>query len=320
MRSRVLVHGIDPAAPAEAAREAVASALSALPPARSLLVGVVAWGDGPGLEPARWTLQGVRAAARDAKLVAGYHDLGPHHASVTGRWLRAHPDAIDGDAPRPITLEVAGARRPRRIPRGWIGRHLCLVVPCVHQRHERFGRSKCWVGPMACALQALAQATGVPGDDEPTDVGARVAAQVFASTTVVIDASWWAPMRASQAAAPHLVALDRCLVLGTTAPAELWTQDGATVIDTWLAARMGVAGPPPRNMAVPQWVGPAAADAWPRPPAAARRNRGLAGQAIDALWRVGDLGRAKASAATRRLPPAVPGALARHWHPGTGTP
>jgi hypothetical protein len=344
MQPRVLVHDVDPIAPSEAARAGASSAFASLPPARTMLVGVVSWGDGPALEPAPWTLDGVLSAAKDVGLQLVFESLGPHEPTLLHRWLRAHASARDEDR-RPATLDIAGARRPRRIPRPWIGRHLCLVVPCVHLGRSRLGRSTTWAGPLTSAFETLALATrGVGGprasggprreDGMRSLVGMHVAAQIFASTTIILDASWWAPLvvqtksgASSIPAASHLVALDRCLVMGTTRPQERWSDRGPQVVDTWLGVRMGVGSGSMRLPGdVPQWAGPAASKRWPVPAAAGPRVgdglgfgvasagsalvTAMADKALQALWRVSDQRRPRPAA----LPPAVPGPLARHWH------
>jgi hypothetical protein len=325
-------------APREAARAAAASAFASLAPARAVLVGLVTWGDGPGLEPAPWTLDGVLAAATDVGVDVAFEPLGPHEAAATHRWLRAHARSRVEDR-RAVTLEIPGARRTRRIPRPWIGRHLCLVTPCVHLGRPRLGRSASWVGPLAAAFEILASVTGAarPSDEQSSELGRRLAAQVFASTTLVLDASWWAPLvadagRPSDPAASHLVALDRLLVMGTSAPAEQWARHGPQLLDAWLTMRLGVSRSPRSTDAhedALRFIGPGAARGWPHPAAAGpeRHRRGTGGRglpslenlanrfsrgALEALWRVSDSTRGRA--APLRLPAAVPGALARHWH------
>jgi hypothetical protein len=334
MQPRVLVHDVDPDAPREATRHALSSAFAQLPPARSVLAAVVGWGDGPGLEPAPWTLDGVLSAGEDADVRVRFESLGPYEPTATHRWLRANAATQDDDR-RPIILDVPGARRPRRVPRAWIGRHLCLVVPCVHVGRRTLGRATSWVGPFGAAFEALALATRgarAPRGESHRDgmlalVGRRVAAQVFASTTILVDASWWAPLHhegnprrgtAIPPATSHLVALERCLVMSTTSPGEHWSGEPLSV-DAWLGARMGMAGGATRHGGeTPRWVGPAAARRWPTQTSGwfedgARPSRvaAVADRALEALWRLGDRGRARGAA---RLPPAVPGPLARHWH------
>ena len=335
MQPQVLVHDVDPAAPREAARTAAASAFASLPPARTILVGLVSWGDGPGLEPAPWTLDGVRAAASDVGANVVFEPLGPFEATALHRWLRAQPEASPSEDRRPITLEIPGARRPRRIPRPWIGRHLCLVTPCVHVGRSRLGRATSWSGPLSAAFETLALATGAPrtADDVTSEIGHRLAAQVFASTTVVLDASWWAPLVGeagkpiTEPAVSHLVALERCLLRATSAPAEQWDEQGPQLLHAWLGAHMGIEKRTRASEGIDdavRFVGPGAQRKWPVPPAvgAERRRRlgvrnllpgnGLADKALDALWRVSDSTRTRSS--VLRLPAAVPGPLARHWH------
>jgi hypothetical protein len=310
----VVVEGIDPSRPNHSAVAAAAGAFGRLSPTRPLLVAVAGWGDAPAVAVTPWVLAGVRRAASDHGLGASAVDLasasmhGSQRRRITAAGLPLEPS--DG---RPVQLEIPGTRRPRRIPRPWIGQHLCLVVPCVHRRGGQPGDAG-WVGPIAAGFAALDHACAPAGMHRDSAVaGARLAAQVFASTTLVVDASWWAPLHASDAGPPFVLGLDRCLVLSSEVPSEAWNLSVLDCFDGWLATRLQIDGASPRADSTMTVRGSAAALAWPRAPRRTEKPRGLAGQAIQALWSA-SRGRPRVAGPERALLPNVPGPLARWWY------
>lgn len=289
-----------------------------------MLVAVVSRGQGPGVDVSPWILGGLHHALDTCGLTGVAVELSPattHRRLGLGRFELEDDSTPEGA----IGLDVPGARRPRRIPSAWFGRHLCVVVPCtfVHERR----RTDRWTGPVATAWSAIDHACGgspgrleaiVPrplhgGVVESTIVGARIAASVFASVTLVVDASWWAPVAADATSPPELLALDRCLCLASPVPDERWAMRTIERADAWIASRLRLedaAGARAHDDV--HVVGSAADRAWPR--ASFGRPLGLAEQAMEALWAIG--GKRASAPAVRRLPPAVPGPLARHWHGG----
>jgi hypothetical protein len=316
------VERLDAGRPSDAAFEAVSPTLQLLSRSRSLLVGAVALGEGPGMDVAPWTLQGVRRAAHQAELRIGFSRFDPpgHRTSVRRRLAMSELEDAD-EGHRCVTLEVRGEGRPRRVPQAWFGRHLCLVVPCVHIQRQRqrqrqrigarsIGSGLHWTGPIDAAFAAIARACSVAGEGTRAELGARIAGIVFTSTTVVIDATWWAPLRNDEDAPPDLLALDRCLATGSLQPTEAWNAALLERFDPWLAGRLRLT--PAAVVLDPELreSGSGAHVPWPRAPAmAARARRGLAGQALQALWKG-----ARPETTQIRLPPAAPGPMARCWH------
>ncbi len=270
------------------------------------MVCVVGWDDAPGLTVAPWVLDGIRQAADRCGLEWSWTHLGP--ADANGPSRRFHPERYRDreEEGRILELELPGARRPRRIPRSWIGRHLCLVVPCLHRR----GPGGELAGPLELALERLGRTCALPGDREPARVGARLAGHAFASTTIVVDASWWAPLQSDADAVPVLLSTERCLSTGVSSPHPRWARDVMLDVDRWLAHKLQLAhGPAPTGL---QMMGDGASEPWPdgAPYVKARRPGGLANQALEALW---SAGRRRAGATRGRLPPSAPGPLGRSW-------
>lgn len=313
----VAVEHIDPQKPAHAASAAVSGTFEQLAPARGMLVGVAGWGDGPAVAVAPWVLEGIRRASTQYGLKTRTIDLGPTEAHAgQRRRITAAGLTLEESEGRPLSLELPGARRPRRIPRPWFGQHLCLVVPCAHVRRTR-GRDESWMGPVAAAFTALDRACRPAGlrMDAPV-TGARLAAQVFASTTVVLDGSWWAPLQADDTSPPTVISLDRCLALSSKSPSEAWNREALAAMDDWLAGLLRITGAAPGRLPSVESRGSAARRPWPRAPKLhAKTGRGLAGQAIEALWSL-QPGRRRSD--RRALPPNVPGPLARSWHDYVG--
>jgi hypothetical protein len=304
---RVNVERIHPETPERAAAAAVSSSFELLAPRRELVVIAVDWGNAPGIAVAPWTLAGVREAARD-------HDLRTRELRIAACGGDAeHVQASDDDGPR-VSVELPGSHRARRVPKAWFGAHLCLAVPCIHVRKRVRGQAHpVWLGPAHQALRALDRACDGPSGRESPNVGARLATAVFASTSIVIDATWWAPMQPDDAAAPSLLALDRCLALAAVSPSSAWRRHVLDALDPWLAANLRL-GPMPAGDGSVRAAGTAASTPWPRAPnKIGAPPRSIATEAVAALW---DAGRRRPRRAVpeRRLGPSVPGDLARLWH------
>lgn len=309
MSVRVDVERIHPGAPERAAAAAVAATFGLLAPRRELLVLGVGWAPAPGVAVAPWTLTGLRMAAREHGLELREARI-PACGAAEPRGLDAAAHALDDG--RRVGVEVPGSHRVRRVPTTWFGAHLCLVVPCVHVRAPG-KRAHEWRGPADQALRALDRACLGPAGRESANVGARLATTVFASTTLVVDASWWAPMQPDDGAAPSLLAVDRCIALGTIAPTPGWRQQVLDALDPWLAGNLRI-GPMQSGHGSVSTAGSAASLPWPRAPGkVGTPPRSLANEAVAALWDAGRR-RTRLVAPDRRLGPAVPGELGRLWH------
>lgn len=312
MSLRAQVETIRADDPSAGVASALDPAFAVLPPARELLVAVVDFGEGPGVSVSPWALAGVVRAARHHGLSATGHDLGPRpvNGGLERRSVAAGLPLREED-PRPIQLEVPGGRRPRRIPHGWFGRHLCLVVPCVHRRIGT-GRGASWIGPVASAWARFDRACSGPEVKDASSIGARLAAQVFASTTVLIDASWWGSMGEDETSPAELLAVQRALCLSTPTPDEGFARRTVEAPDDWLAAKLGVATHRTDTRALQ--VRGSGRDDWPRAPKLGQPGRGpgLAGQAVEALWKRGR--RPRPAPIGRSLTATVPGPLARAWN------
>lgn len=310
MPARLRAHSIAVADPARAAYQVATAALHDAPRGRPLLLVVARWGAHPGLRPSPWVLDGVTSAVKDAGLSAEALHLGEHGVAdpITARLVRAGIRPAE-DGGEPVTVRPPGSRRGPRIPRAWLGRSLCLVLPCVH-RHRSDERGPAWRGPIGTALVELVAGWGGPGTRDPVDRAARCVAEAFAHVSVVLDGSWWAPLSEQDQGAPLLLAPERALGLRLASPITTEHALDARLADTWLGAQLGL---PLRRRPgeAPRVVGPAARVPWPKLPRASGspRSQGLAGQALGALWRHAQTPRSRRAA----LPPAVPGPLARLW-------
>jgi hypothetical protein len=313
----VAVEHIDPRKPIHAATAAVSGTFEQLAPTRGLLLGVAGWGDGPAVAVAPWVLEGIRRAATQHGLTIEAVDLGPTetHGGQRRRLTAAGIPLAHGEG-RPLKLELAGSRRPRRIPKAWFGQHLCLVVPCAHTRKSR-RKDDGWTGPVEAAFAALDRACRPAGQSVDTAAtGARLAAAAFASTTVVLDGTWWAPLSPGDTAPPNVISLDRCFALSSGFPSEAWNRRALSEVDDWLAAQLQLrtGGAGRRHLEV-ESRGSAARAPWPRAPKlGSAPSRGLAGQALEALW----TRRPRQPPGRRALSASVPGPMARFWNDYSG--
>ncbi|MEM7157184.1 MAG: hypothetical protein AAF799_30305 [Myxococcota bacterium] len=310
MSPRLRAHSIAAAEPSLAAQQIATAALGDAPRARPLVLVVASWGAHPGLRPSPWVLDGVMQAIDDGTLnghsfVLG-DDEGPDSLSarLSARGLPPSP-ARGADT---ITLHPAGSRRTLRIPRAWVGANLCLVLPCLH-REQPAKQGPRWRGPVGQALLQLVSEWGAVRARDSIQQAAHCIAELFAHVSVIIDASWWAPLSADDEGAPFLLAPERTLGLRLTAPVSSDVAIDPQLADAWIGRQLGLnlrrRGEPPRV------VGPAARTPWPKLPRspAPRRKPGLAGQAVAALWQRTDAKGSRRGA----LPPAVPGSLAELW-------
>lgn len=313
MPPRLRAHSIAAAEPTRAAHQTAAAVLSDAPRSRPLLLAVTSLGAHPGLRPSPWVLDGVlRAIEHDRfdgrSLLLGERDeLG----GVADRLAAAGlPPATDDRSA--LGLRPPGSHRELRIPRSWVGSDLCLVVPCLHRQLPRRSGRPTWRGPVALALLALAGRLGVTAGPGSLELVTRTLSELFAHISVVVDASWWAPLSSEDEGAPVLLAPERALGLRLPSSVSSSAAIDPRHADGWLGHQLGLVARPSGD--APVLEGPAAKTPWPklsrRPAPATRQRPGLAGQAVSALWRRTDRGPARRSA----LPPAAPGALAELWH------
>ncbi|MGH1341995.1 MAG: hypothetical protein ACRBN8_10615 [Nannocystales bacterium] len=291
MPLRVAIELVDPQRPDRAAQSALRAAFDGLAPSRPLHVLSLGWNAGPGTDIAPWTLAGIESAAKAASLSI------EHETLPMGR--EGGPRRESG-----IRTTLPGARRPRALPAHWFGRHACLVVPCAALDPG----TKSGVGPLAAALRAIDGHVGGPRHRESPRVAARMLATVFASITIVVDGGWWADLSAQSGTARSLLPLGRVLTMHADHPDPAWARTLTQTFDPWLAYRLGIS---PRGAGLDhaiRGIGPGGQARWPRASVTAARpsgSRGLAGRALEALWRP--------QAPRTRLGPAVPGELGRVW-------
>lgn len=254
---------MDPERPA-AACEAVAREVDAAAPhGRDVCVLSVPRGDAPGLGVAPWTEAGVRRAHGSA--VVHVETLAAAGAA------RAVPRPRGDEV---VSLQWPGVARALRVPRAWLGRRLVLLTPCVVAVRGRRVLSR--HGPVAAAFEALAMAVGAPATGDPSGLGARIAARVFAHVAVIVDASW------SVLLEPEVsrFATRRCVGLQAPCP----TADGAAVrvheIDAWLVRKLGLLAP--RGVPALALQGDPDDPRWISVPAAVET---LADRDVAALWR-----------------------------------
>ncbi len=309
MPPRLRAHSIAIEHPWQAARQAAAAVLADAPRGRPSIVVVARWGSHPGLCPSPWSLQGTLAALQDTGLTGHGVVLGERGAAdpLTMR-LATHGLRPPPDDEGTIALRPAGSSRPLRIPRSWLGRNLCLVLPCIHRRIEaKRGSTPTWQGPVSMALDELVTRWAGASFRDATAAMGRTLMDAFAHVSVVIDGSWWAPLASDHSAAPLLLAPERVLGLRLASPVTMGTSLDARQLDAWLGAQLGL--PLRRPTEAVRVEGTAARTPWPTLPRSTPRAPGLAGKAVGALWRRAD----RSAPRTLALPPAVPGALAALW-------
>lgn len=314
---RVRAQSIATTQPALAGRRTAQAVLDDAPRARPTLLVAADFGAGPGLRPAPWVLDGVaqatEASGMPTRSVVLGRDPGPN--ALADRLVAWGLPSADHSRDGTITLLPPGSRRGLRVPRHWVGNNLCLVLPALHRQQPRNASGPGWRGPIAAALVELAARWGRLRARDRVDQAARAVSEVFAHVSVIIDASWWAPLGVDDEGAPLLLAPQRVLGLRLDAPVTAAEAIDPAVVDGWLGQQLGL--PLRRRGDSPRLCGPDASAAWPKLPRThdtARRPRalssGLAGQTVSALWQ------RKAPRPTRAtaLPTAVPGALADAWH------
>src|SRR5690606_36696605 len=297
-----------------AAHQVATAALGDAPRNRPLLLAVIRWGAHPGLRPSPWCLDGVLQAVEDSGLRAQAIHRGEQRATdpLSARLAARGVTPLDEHGPA-LGLRPAGSRLPLRVPRALLGHDLCLVLPCVH--HHRPGKhGPAWRGPVGAGLVALVSAWGGTWSRDSVDRAARCVTELFAHVSVVIDASWWAPLAHEDEAPPLLLSPERALGLRLASPVTGEAAVDPRQADAWLGTQLGL---PLRRRPgeAPRVVGPAARTPWPKLPRPAAQGATRAGPSellssasaprkpdgFGALWRRADRTPSRRVA----LPPAV---------------
>ncbi len=277
--SSARVHGLVPpvvsvfgsaAGVGDAGGRAMESALADVPRARGLVLAVLARGPGPGLRPHADTVRACLQAARHRDIPLRGCGLGRTDDALAG--IFASERVPVGEDRAPVRCAWPGLGRTVVIPRGWIGRHLALVVPCVGANAPRRG-------PVAAALAALADEIGVGDVAVPCAAAASVVAGVFAGVTIVVDGDVAVVRARSGGARARLVPSRRIFTAHRVPAPASWLLALAHGFDGWLQSRMptpdlkfaGPAADAPWGAAVGEPLGGDGAP-WPAP--APRRRSG----------------------------------------------
>ncbi len=289
----------------DAARDATTPLFSTLPTSRGLTICHAVLASArtrPGGAAAPWTLAGLSASAKEAGLQT---------SSVELDLARASRRAWAAPAGARVGLDVGPRKTPRRVPTAWVGTHLCLLVPGLHFQ-ERSGRNSSTTGPVSLAFGAIDRFCGIGSQSGDPILGARLVAAAFASVSIVIDASWWSPMEATDLAPQRVEEVGYCAAVGLPAPDSDWTRTCGRRIDDWLGRRLAF-GPPSRATAVIT-AGGAAESPWPKLSAATStdEHRG-ASRSVKALWRLSASPRPASRSGRRALVVPVDGPLAKAW-------
>ena len=300
MSARLHIRRVDPERPAAAAEAIARDIGAAAPHGRDVCVLSVPRGDAPGWAVAPWTEVGVRRAQQDAEVRV-------ETLPAAGQ-PRPPARTIEGDA---VSLSWPGVARALRVPSSWLGRRVVLLTPCVVAVNDR--RVPLRHGPVAAAFEALAIAVGAPATGDPSGLGARIAAHLFAHVAVIVDASWSVVVdpRAGIERPDSRFATQRCVGLQAPCP----TANGHAVrvheIDAWLVRRLGLTAP--GGAPALALHGDADDSRWISVPTVPET---LADREVAALWRAPSPHRpARAAVRPRHLDP-----LERAWEAWTERP
>ncbi len=282
----------------------MADALDPLARRRPVTLAVVGWRHEPGLCVTPWVLRGLLDALAE-------RDLGTGPVLPLGE-----PDAVEPSLERArrqeplrplgggLRIRVAMTEGGRRVaaPRSLVGNHLLLVAPLAHRRVR--GRM---FAPATGALDALGHALGIEGSGEADRRSVQQAVgELFASATLVLDATWWSACdeRAQLLAEP--VPVDH--LVGTP---DLADPLASAHIDRWINHHLGI-DRSRRGESLPALRLQGRRGAWPQVRLAAGGARGLATRAVGAVYRsirLADRGNARQAALT----PEVPGRFSSEW-------
>lgn len=276
-----------------------------------MTLGIVAHGHLPGLCVPPWTLRATMECLEQRKLgVRDVFILGDLEAGqrmferasfghALGRFHPSHPRGDDG-----IRLKLPESPNDAQVPASWVGTNLVLLAPLCHQRTRNGG----WRGPILNAMHHLAGALGYRAPNDPTThVGARVVSDVFASSTTLLDATWWLAAESDGVQACDPIAPEHVL---SVACHEL---EDLRAVDEWLDALLNLGAVKGAHAnahpSVPLVTG--RRRPWPiaRLPARRFASEGLAGRAVKALW-----GRRSLPEPVRAaLRPTIPGKFCHAW-------
>jgi len=191
------------------------------------VLAVLGRGPGPGLRPHEATLRACIRAARERGVPTRGCLLGRVGAELAATFASERIAVVEDR--EPLVCRWPDLGRTVTIPRGWIGRHLCLVVPCVGAHAPRRG-------PIAAGLAALADAIGVRDAELPCEIAARVVAGACAGVTILVDADL-AVVRARSGGRPRLVPAHRIFTAHRVPAPAAWLLALAHGFDGWLAQR-----------------------------------------------------------------------------------
>jgi hypothetical protein len=235
--SSAAVHGLVPpvvsvfgsaAGVGDAGGRAMESALGDVPLARGLVLAVLARGPGPGLRPHADTVRACVQAVRHRGIPLRGAGLGRTDAALAAIFASERVPPVEDR--EPLRCAWPGLGRTVVIPRGWIGRHLALVVPCVGANAPRRG-------PVAAALAALADEIGVGDVAGPCAAAASVIAGVFAGVTILVDGDVAVVRARSGGARARLVPTQRIFTAHRVPAPASWLLALARGFDGWLQAR-----------------------------------------------------------------------------------
>jgi hypothetical protein len=230
----VSVHGSE-AGVCDAATRAIEAAFADVPRARGLVLAVLGRGPGPGLRPHAATLRACMQVAEAREMPTRGCLLGRVGSELVEAFARERIPRVEDR--EPLVCRWPDLERTVTIPRGWIGRHLCLVVPCVGAIAPRRG-------PVAAGLAALADAIGVRDAEHPVaggpavgEIAARVVAGTFGGITILVDADVAVVRARSGGGRPRLVPAHRIFTAHRVPAPAAWLLALARGFDGWLAHR-----------------------------------------------------------------------------------
>lgn len=347
MRAKLQVQAGDPANPEQAARAVTRELLTTLPRARPVTLGLHCLGPHAGLTPTPWVLSGVLQAILEAERGTVFVLVTGDEATADAA-LRRAANTLSGHDLDDLVRHPARDRivrvRPRghdgtdgalKVPREIVGTSLVTVAPLVLERSTRQS-GPTWLGPAALACASVAERLGPPARStsprplkslralkarataSPDILGHAALTEVFASTAVILDATW-AGALARSAGDTREASLD-----GELASAErvLGVPDfdrldaaGRLALDAWLAHHLGLERSPSRDTKHrPEFS--ESPGRWPSlslATGAAGKRRGPAALADRAIAGIRSQGQRLARRSTRALPARVPGRFATLW-------
>lgn len=305
MRPLVHVRVAQAELPASAAHDCSAWILERLPARRGVTLFASSHAPLPGATVTPWVLRGIEAALPALALprrCLAVGDLDCAQRAFDGAGVPASVFAAHAElrsTPR-LRISVPCSPRDAAIPRGWIGSNLVWAAPLAHHREGAVG----YLGPASSCLAEFARLCRLEGSPRQlVGWGARLMREAFASASLVLDATWWAPLGGEGQPVDSAIPLEHCLASPSIASPE-----AAEILDAWIGQLLGH---PPRRGAraqpTPRVMGER--KAWPRTslPGRSRRTRALAARAVEAVW---SRGRRPARPA---LAPPTPGNFARVW-------